>query len=167
MSNSGSEVYNQPISGPKIQGSPFSESLLWIFFLPTRVKEFHVSCTHSCHYANVSQKFVCILENKIGHIPLKYALKATFCLTLTKCINWLFLNNEFSPAFCCVHWLFRLYLIITFKCCSSHEGETVLTIVLSTVCFWQSAEICWFISFPHSNLVISVLPGSSPKKSID
>lgn len=155
-SNSGSEFYNQPIFGPKIQGSPFSESHLWIFFLPTQVKEFHVSCTHSCHKANMSQKFMCILEKKIGHIPLKYALNATFCLTIIKFIHWICLDNVLSPAFCCVRWLFWLYLVIIFKCCSSHEVETVLTIVLSMVCFRQSGEICWFISFPHRNLMISL-----------
>lgn len=145
-----------PFLGPRSRGVPSVKVIYGFFFFPTQVKEFHVSCTHSCHKANMSQKFMCTLEKKIGHIPLKYALNATFCLTIIKFIHWLCLNNVLSPAFCCVRWLFRLYLVIIFKCCSSHEVETVLTIVLSIVCFRQSGEICWFISFPHRNLMISL-----------
>lgn len=69
-----SDIHNQPISGLKSQGSPFSENNLWGFFLSTQVKKFHVSCTHTCHSA-VSQKFVCILgKDLFATLPTKVML---------------------------------------------------------------------------------------------
>lgn len=115
----------------------------------------------------MSQKFLCIVEKKVIFLlNVLWRLLFVGYLSVREFINWLFPNNAVSHAFYCVCWLFQLYLIIIFKHCWSHKGETVLTIVLSVVCFWQSGEIWWFISFPHCNLMISMLPDSSIKKNI-
>lgn len=133
----------QPICGPKIWWSLFSESHLFLFFFfPTHeLRSTCILCSQLPLILCIS-KFVCLLELKRSHIPPKYALKTTFWLAFKKLINWLFLNNAFFLAFCCVYWLLWLYLIIIFKYYSLHKGETELTAVLSFVCIQQSGEIC-------------------------
>lgn len=137
-------MVSSPFVGPRFGGVSSVKVIysFFFFFFPTHeLRSTCILCSQLPLTLCIS-KFVCLLELKRSHIPPKYALKTTFWLAFKKLINWLFLNNAFFLAFCCVYWLLWLYLIIIFKYYSLHKGETELTAVLSFVCIQQSGEIC-------------------------
>lgn len=55
----------------------------------------------------------------------------------------------------CDHMIIMILSNHNFQVLFSPQGRNYTD--NSIVCIWQSGEICWFISFPHSNLMISML----------
>lgn len=103
------------------------------FFLPTHeLRSTFILCSQLPLTLCIS-KFVSILEVKRSHIPHKYALNTTFWLACKKLISWLFLNNAFFFAFCCIY--------LTTMIISNHNFQVLFTPQLRN-CTDSSTKLC-------------------------